>query len=863
MSVSPDRDSELEAALQEYLTRIEEGESPDQEELKTRHPGVAGELQEFFDNLRLVETELDSATRLPESPLNRLASRSSFRVDGNREGGSFPVLPGFRILEEIGGGTQGIVYRAEQLNTRRIVALKVIRHGPWASEKERRRFENEVELASRLVHPHIVQVYECGNYGGQSYFAMQYVEGERLDHYIWENRLGLRDTIHLFLQVCEAVRYAHQRGVMHRDLKPGNVLVDRNGQAHILDFGLAKPVDEQGSSVTAAATQIGEFAGTWHYASPEQVRRDPARIDTRTDVYALGIILYELLTRNLPYPIREEHRDDVARFILDYPPTPPRNHRRDIPEDLDTVLLKAIEKDVGRRYQSAGELADDLRRFLEGTAVEARRASRWYIFRKTLRRYRLPVALSLVAFAAVSVFAAVTWRLYTETLNAKATLEVRARAVRHTQRTAQRHLAELQHLNNIVRFAASTGAPLNLHGRFDTPAAHESEPHWRPLAADAPANILADTTGDDPLRRQTARDWLTERAGRIDEIAVQLADHRIAAQLAESGDSSFTFEDRWDPGFSIQNLCAILCAAAVLASESDDIAVASKRLNAARLAALDAADGESLHHKIVSAAARQLIHETVFHLLTARGRLSRDPAFLDWVTREPPMPSLRFALGHERRRSSQYVEYAAFATRDIPEGFLDVDLIVQLRNSQLPPDLLTAARAAASATTPEKVLAGLDAYITAMASLEGLPVDRVRERARTLMAEFQSDPSYPVVRVLVPGPFNMALNYTRIESCRRALVLTAFLFRHHAETGRWPEDLATAIPVSHRDFLRDPYSDRSFHYRRTTDLPLLYAVNDDLTDDGGLHGDWDQPGTDVVFFPPPRKPSPRDAPANP
>lgn len=862
MSASPDRDSELEAALEEYLTRIEEGEAPNQEELKTRHPAVAGELQEFFDNLRLVENELDGATRLPESPLNRSTSRTSFRVDGKREGESFPVFPGFRIIEEIGGGTQGIVYKAEQLHTRRIVALKVIRHGPWASDKERRRFENEVELASRLVHPHIVQVYECGNYGGRNYFAMQYVEGERLDHYIWENRLGLRDAVHLFLQVCEAVRYAHQRGVMHRDLKPGNVLVDRHGQAHILDFGLAKPVDERGSSVTAA-TQFGEFAGTWHYASPEQVRRDPARIDTRTDVYALGIILYELLTRNLPYPIREEHRDDVARFILDYPPTPPRKLRRDVPEDLDTVLLKAIEKDVSRRYQSAGELADDLRRFLDGTAVEARRASRWYIFRKTLRRYRVPVAISLAAFAAVSAFAAVTWRLYTETLNAKATLEIRARAVRHTQRSTQRHLAELQRLDNIVRFTSSASPPLDFYKRFDTPATRESEPDWRPLAADAPANILADTTGNDPLRRQTARDWLTERADRIDEIAAQLAEHRIAAQLAESGDSSFSFEDRWDPSFKVRNLCAVFCAAAVLASESDNAAVALKRLNAARLAALDAADGESLHHKIVSTAARQLIYETVFHLLAARGDISRDPAFLGWVTLEPPLPSLRFALGHERRQSSQYVEYAAFATRELPKGYLDVDLVVQMRKSELTPDLLETARAAASGTTPEMVLAGMDAYIAAMASLEGLPVEQARMRAQSLITEFQSDPAYPVVRVLVPGPFDMALNHTRIESYRHALVLTANLLRHHAETGRWPEDLATAVPQVHRKLLRDPYTDRPFRYRRTTDLPLLYALNDDLTDDGGLHGNWGQPGTDVVFFPPPRKPSPQVAPAIP
>ena len=309
------------------------------------------------------------------------------------------AIPGYTVLGEIHRGGQGVVYRAVQEGANRTVAIKMLARGAFASSRQRQRFQQEIETVANLSHPNIVTVYETGALpAGRMGYVMEYIEGQRLD--AWASALpgpaGARDfgrllsrKLAVFLRICDAVQHAHGHGVIHRDLKPDNILVDAEDQPHVLDFGIAKALHED---APVAATHTGEFVGTIRYASPEQLAGRPDDTDVRTDVYTLGVLLYEFITGEHPQPQGGSVQDSI-RAIREVEPRRPEfiDHRLDV--DLGTIALKALAKDPDRRYQTAQALADDIRRYQEDKPIEARRDSTWYVLRKAARRHRTPVVL--------------------------------------------------------------------------------------------------------------------------------------------------------------------------------------------------------------------------------------------------------------------------------------------------------------------------------------------------------------------------------------------------------------------------------------------------------------------------------------
>jgi len=314
-----------------------------------------------------------------------------------------PQIEGYSFVREIHRGGQGIVFQAVQESTKRKVAIKVLLQGPYASATASKRFEREVELVALLKHPNIVTVFDFGTTeDGHSFCAMDYVRGMPLDRYVREKRPTFEQALKLFRAVCDAVQYAHQKGIIHRDLKPSNILVDTEGVPKVVDFGLAKQL---AAPLQTVVSFTGQVVGTLPYMSPEQAGGNPDEIDTRTDVYALGVILYEILTGHYPYPVVGQMAE-VLNHIANTPPTPPtqkwtsasgvhggstrklRPETCPITDDTQTIVLRALAKERERRYQSAGELARDIEHYLAGEPIEARRDSRMYILRKTLAHYK-------------------------------------------------------------------------------------------------------------------------------------------------------------------------------------------------------------------------------------------------------------------------------------------------------------------------------------------------------------------------------------------------------------------------------------------------------------------------------------------
>jgi eukaryotic-like serine/threonine-protein kinase len=297
-----------------------------------------------------------------------------------------PSIGSYRVLRLLGEGGMGAVYEAEQDQPRRLVALKVIR-AAWASPETMRRFEQESQALGRLHHPGIAQIYEAGSaetgFGVQPFFAMELIHGKPLVEYANEHKLTTRQRLELMIQVCDAVHHAHQRGIIHRDLKPGNILVDESGQPKILDFGLARATDSDAQATRQ--TDMGQLLGTLAYMSPEQVLADPLAIDTRSDVYALGVILYELLAGKLPYMLSKLLHEAV-KTIQETDPAPLSSIHRHYRGDIETIVARALEKDKARRYASAAELAADIRRFLHDEPIVARPPSAGYQLAKFARR---------------------------------------------------------------------------------------------------------------------------------------------------------------------------------------------------------------------------------------------------------------------------------------------------------------------------------------------------------------------------------------------------------------------------------------------------------------------------------------------
>jgi len=318
-------------------------------------------------------------------------------------------IGGYQIIRCIGEGGMGVVYEARQSNPRRTVALKVLRSA-LPSDEMRSRFRHEAHILARLRHPGIAHIYEAsvaqvaladGIQSAQPFFAMEFVEGSPLRTFARDRNLDIRQRLELMILICEAVQHAHEKGVIHRDLKSENILVEASGRPRILDFGVARLVGSDDEPRTLH-TRAGEIVGTLAYMSPEQVGGDPTEVDTRSDVYSLGVMLYDLLTGRLPHAVSGLTLSEASRRICEDTPPPPSAHDARLRGEVDWIVTKCIAGDRARRYQSAGELARDLRHHLAGEPIDARRDSTWYVLKKTLiRRRGTVIALGAVALALV------------------------------------------------------------------------------------------------------------------------------------------------------------------------------------------------------------------------------------------------------------------------------------------------------------------------------------------------------------------------------------------------------------------------------------------------------------------------------
>src|SRR5438477_3799862 len=309
----------------------------------------------------------------------------------------------YELLEEIGRGGQGVVYRAHQKSLNRTVALKVIGLGHWATQAHLKRFRLEAEAAASLEHPGIVPIHEVGERDGTCYFSMGFIEGDQLDEIAKSEVMPVRCAAELIAKVARIVHYAHEHHILHRDIKPGNILLDAKGEPHLTDFGLARLVETE-----STVTRTMEVLGTPSYMAPEQAVGNNARVTSATDVYGLGAVLYQLLTGQPPFAGGTTY--EPIKLLLNTEPRQPRLFNPKIDRDLSTICLKCLEKDPKRRYPSALALAEDLERWAKHEPIQARRAGVFTRGKKWVRRNPSIAVMAAMVLALAVPLGVIVWK---------------------------------------------------------------------------------------------------------------------------------------------------------------------------------------------------------------------------------------------------------------------------------------------------------------------------------------------------------------------------------------------------------------------------------------------------------------------
>ncbi len=349
-------DERLAGLLAEMTDAVVRGQAVDLEAVCGEHPDLAAELRRLWGAVMVADaagshSRHSAEPDLTEWPETMLQPPCRFA--------------GYELLEEIGRGGMGIVYRARQLNLDREVAVKMILRGPLASGADRERFRVEAEATARLDHPNIVPVYEVGQSQQRPYFSMKFIRGRTLSSLLAERPLPPREAAQIMAAVARGIHYAHQHGILHRDLKPSNILIDQHGQPHVTDFGLAKRTGD-----VTVITQTGAVLGTPAYMAPEQAAGDRGEVGPASDVYSLGAILYHMLTGRPPFQAASPV--DTVLLVLEQDPVPPRMLNPKADRDLEMIAMRCLQKPADLRYETAAELASDLDAYLNDEPISAR-----------------------------------------------------------------------------------------------------------------------------------------------------------------------------------------------------------------------------------------------------------------------------------------------------------------------------------------------------------------------------------------------------------------------------------------------------------------------------------------------------------
>lgn|GEM_PF-4886536 len=832
-------DAEHAAQIDQIITDVTHqyraGLNVDIEAIKQQHPHLMPELGDRLRLLRAIEEARRKAGQQHESP----GAVEGFEIGADEDLRVLrKALDGYEILERLHYGGQGVVYKALQLKTGRFVAIKVLLFGPLSTPQQRHRFDREVRLMSRVKHPNIVTLHDSGVVRGLPYLVMEYVEGGLpIDRYVILQDMTVHEMVEFFATVCRAVNSAHQQGVIHRDLKPSNILVDTDGKMHVLDFGLAKDIwqaDSTDGRVLHSLT-VG-VVGTLPYLSPEQADGS-GQIDTRSDVYSLGVVLFHLLTGDFPYPV-EGATETVRSNIIAHEPvrlrkalgqdelSRPRGAGQ-INADLEAILLKALEKERSRRYQSALEFAEDLERFVGKEAVRAQGSRHLYILGKTMRRYRIPLGLAAAFLIVVGALAGELLRLAMriEAVDAAGRQQVQNAQVSNVDVLRLYRDAQAK-VNHLDEFAEMPPALAERHlQRYQKPAVEPDERFER-IAENKPPNLLESIQDSDEPSHESVVSWLKDVGDELDSTAATLQTTSIRVPLEEGTALAMTVDGQaWS---SIESMCEVFLVRAYLrrATGNDDGALAD--LTSIRHLALDLGDGVTLAHKNASITWRHRTYVFIRAAITDALRSGQSvEEWVNWLEADPLLVDLGPALVHAGLATTQLLNASFLMDSPSAPAYLDLDRLNELTDGYLDevgaltPDTRSQARSYRKEDADELV----EHFINCARHWGELTYSELEQAVVTRDGSMIEAREHNPALYIFP---EIGIQYrARLQTTalRRALKVVAAAARLRDVHGRWPQNLSEDLNLTESSAIIEPMTGEEFVYQVIDGLPCLRSVS--------------------------------------
>ena len=909
------RAERIKRIIDDLTARCAAGETVKTTLVADEHPDLMPELGEQLLLVSMIQLARDEAAgRGAERGTGRRRARRRDRDglrDGSRDGSGDSdwdrglqldaraedrllrgAIADYDLGPRLRQGGQGIVYRATERRTGRVVAIKVMLAAAASSPAQRRRFECEVEIACKLEHPGIVPILDSGEALGRPWFVMDFIDGRPIDEYAQLEQLSVRRRVELILHVCRAVSHAHQRGIIHRDLKPANILVAarnaetskrRNaetgdhadsslsthdsslasGSPKVLDFGLAKELFEDDADRTRISI-TGQIMGTLQYLSPEQAAGRTNEVDVRSDIYALGVVLFELLTGVFPYPVLGS-RNAVCDAICNQEPKRPRQALAgrnppdrvipaEITDDLQSIVGRALEKSPEQRYASAAALADDLDRWLGGKTVSAHSGRTFYLMKKTLRRHRGVAIVSAVALLALGGMAGWLTNVIWEKRAAVATRNARAD---WANAGYKRMFSKGERTRKGMRPVAELAAlPAKFHDAHLKRYQHiiEEDQGLTALIEGMPEEPERATRSPDPEVRAPAEAWLAESSARLDEISTLLSSATLMVPLSPAPLDNGSFPDNfWVAGQVVR----AFVARAYTRLDLSDPAAGLADLTAANRLAMDIADGGTFTHKITAVKCRRLVYRFLLEAMSDALRAGAPfEDYLNWIEADPIVAPLADAWQHELtwmliKSQDWFVTDATGKTER-----LNLDLVQgnYERHPKTDDWLATLHRNGAGRLTREEAERELDAFVESARNWEQLTypeLESYRSDFNTRVLERSAH--NPVIDALAAN--NHVYYALRLRTCalRNAVRLVAYAVRFRDLYGRWPSRLEGAMPQESTGDLIDPLTGTAFKYDVVDDLPLIRSQwIENLFVRTDQRGPWIADGDDrAIYFPSP------------